>query len=244
MKNFILTLTLLFSFLSLSFTQTVYPINLFNQGLQTTFTKYNELGNIKGTIISTFSNVVRSGLNTSVASTTNFLDASSNLQLSRDFGYKLNTTSTSGSQSFFIDMKYFLPFSVALQYKNYTVTATGNAYEIPSQLAVGMILNSVRINFNFTPNVVGFSSATTTVNLLNRTVQIREKISTPAGTYNCWKITEDCEIKTNTITKQKITRWVSNDFGVVKVEIRDTSGNLLESEVLTRFQLPSLSNSK
>lgn len=244
MKNFILTLTFLFSFLNLTLTQTVYPINLFNQGLQTTFTKYNEVGNIKGTINSTFSNVVRSGLNTSVTSTTNFLDASSNLQLSRDFGYKLNTTSTSGSQSFFIDMKYFLPYSVALQYKNYTVTATGNAYEIPSQLAVGMILNSVRINFNFTPNVTGFSSATTTINLLNRTVQLREKITTPAGTYNCWKITEDCEIKTNTITKQKITRWISNDFGVVKVEVRDTSGNLLESEVLTRFQFPTLSNSK
>lgn len=244
MKNLILIFSFLLTFSSLSFSQTVSPINLFVDGLQTTYTKYNEFGVVKGQVKSTHSNVIRSNSNLSVNSNTLFLDATSNIQLTRDFGIKMNTNTVSNSQSLFLDMKYSLPLSTALQYKNYSVTATGNAYEVPSQLSIGMILNSVRINFNFTPNVSGFSSATTTVSILNRTVVSREKITIPIGTFSCWKITEDVEIKNNTVTKQKVTRWINGDYGILKIEIKDTSGNLKETEILTRFQLPSLSGTK
>lgn len=244
MKNLIFTLYFIFGYSLLLFSQTVSPMNLFVDGLQTTFTKYNEVGVIKNQINSTHNNITRSGQNTSVNSNTIFTDVNSITLFTRDFGYKLNINSLSGGQSFFIDMKYFLPVTIANQFKNYTLTATGNAYEVPSQLTAGMILNSIRINYNFTPNVSGFSSSTTSVSFMNRTVINREKVTTPSGTYMCWKITEDCEIRNNTITKQKITRWISNDFGLVKTETKDTSGNLIETDVLTRFQFPNILNSK
>ena len=217
---------------------------LFVEGVQSTMTKYDENGLVKGTTEIVYTNVIKSNLNLQVTGSTTFKDRNGTVQLTKDYLYKLNVNSISGSQSFFIDMKYFIPLQTAIQFKNYGVNATGNAYEIPSTLVTGQILNPISMNFTFTPSS-GFSSATTQISYSNRTVGAREKVTVPAGTFMTQKITEDVEIKNNSITKQKITRWVNNDIGIVKIEVRNYStGALIESEQLTRFQNPTSLNSK
>lgn len=218
---------------------------LFVEGVQTTMTKYDEFGVVKGTTDATYRNVIKSNLNLQVTATTTFRDKAGNSQLTKDFGTKLNVNSISGTQSLFIDMKYFIPLQTAIQFKNYGVNATGNAYEIPSQLSAGLVLDPITMTFTFTPSSSGLSSASTIVSFKNRTVQIREKVTVLAGTYMCWKITEDVEIKSNTTVKQKVTRWINSDLGIVKVEVRNYSTNaLIESEQLTRFQNPTINSSK
>jgi len=98
------------------------------------------------------------------------------------------------------------------------------------------------MNYTFAPNVSGLSTATTTIKFLNRTIIKREKVTVPAGTYMCYVITEDVVI--NVTTKRKVTRWINHEIGFVKTETRDTSGILLETEQLTRFQLPVINNNK
>lgn len=218
---------------------------LFVEGVQTTMTKYDETGAVKGTADAIYRNVIKSNLNLQVTATTTFKDKVGTTQLTKDFGTKLNVNSISGTQSLFIDMKYFIPLQTAIQFKNYGVNATGNAYEIPSQLSAGLILNSITMTFTFTPASSGLSSASTIVSFKNRTVQNREKVSVLAGTFMCWKITEDVEIKSNTIVKQKVTRWINDDLGIVKVEVRNYSTNaLIETEQLTRFQNPTINSGK
>jgi hypothetical protein len=218
---------------------------LFVEGVQTTMTKYDEFGAVKGTTDATYRNVIKSNLNLLVTATTTFKDRNGTSQITRDFGTKLNINSISGTQSLFIVMKYFIPLQTAIQFKNYGVNATGNAYEIPSQLTAGSLLNSLTMTFTFTPASSGLSSASTIVSFKNRTVQNREKVTVLAGTYMCWKITEDVEIKSNTTAKQKVTRWINDDLGIVKVEVRNYSTNaIIETEQLTRFQNPTLNSSK
>jgi hypothetical protein len=218
---------------------------LFVEGVQTTMTKYDEFGAVKGTTDATYRNVIKSNLNLLVTANTTFKDRNGTSQITRDFGTKLNINSISGTQSLFIDMKYFIPLQTAIQFKNYGVNATGNAYEIPSQLTAGSLLNSLTMTFTFTTASSGLSSASTIVSFKNRTVQNREKVTVLAGTYMCWKITEDVEIKSNTTVKQKVTRWVNDDLGIVKVEVRNYSTNaIIETEQLTRFQNPTLNSSK
>ena len=244
MKNLILTIFTTFLLLNTTFSQTIAPYKLFIDGTQATLTTYDNLNQVKSISNFRYANVIKSGLNLSVNSNTNITDGNGSTLLNKDYGIKLNVNTTTQTQSLFYDMKYFMPLNVAIQFKNYSVIATGNAYEIPSQISIGQILPNIRINYNFIPNLSGLSSATTTVSYMNRTVQKREKVTTTAGTFTCWKITEDAEIKTNIITKQKISRWINGDIGFVKIEIRDTNGNLLETEELTRFRLPSISNTK
>ena len=141
-----------------------------------------------------------------------------------------------------MDIRYFLPFNIALQYKNYSLVTSGSAYEVPSQITIGQVLNPITMNYTFAPNVPGLSTTTTTIKFLNRTIIKREKVTVPAGTYMCYVITEDVVI--NVTTKRKVTRWINHEIGFVKTETRDTSGILLETEQLTRFQLPIINNNK
>ena len=218
---------------------------LFVEGVQTTMTRYDQNGVINGTTDANYRNVIKSNLNLQVTASTTFKDRNGTVLLTRDFGTKLNVNSISGSQSLFIDMKYFIPLQTAIQFKNYGVNASGSAYEIPSRLMPGLVLNSISMNYTFTPSVSGFSSANTQVIFSNRAVQNREKLTVPAGTFMTWKITEDVEIRSGTITKQKITRWINDEIGIVKVEVRNYStGALIETEQLTRFQNPTINSSK
>jgi hypothetical protein len=212
---------------------------LFVEGVQTTMTRYDQNGVINGTTEAIYRNVIKSNLNLQVTASTTFKDINGAVQLTRDFGTKLNVNSISGTQSLFIDMKYFIPLQTAIQFKNYGVNATGNAYEIPSTLVTGQVLNPISMIFTFTPSS-GFSSVSTQISYSNRKVGTREKVTVPAGTYMTQKITEDVEIKTNTITKQKVTRWINSEIGIVKIEVRNYStGALIETEQLTRFQNPT-----
>jgi len=240
MKNIILFFILLFT--TISFGQNINPTKLFVQDLQTTITRYEANGTIKGTISGNYQNVVKDGQNLSVRSLTNFLDTNGTSQLIRDFGFKMNTNLITNQYSFFVDIRYFLPFNIALQYKNYSLVTSGSAYEVPSQITIGQVLNPITMNYTFAPNVSGLSTASTIIKFLNRTVTKREKVTVPSGTYMCYVITEDVVI--NVTTKRKVTRWINHEIGFVKTETRDTSGILLETEKLTRFQNPTISNGK
>ena len=240
MKNIILFILTLF--VTNSFGQNINPTRLFVQDLQTAITRYDANGTIKGTISGNYQNVVKDGQNLSVRALTNFLDTNGTSQLIRDFGFKMNTNLITNQYSFFVDIRYFLPFNIALQYKNYSLVTSGSAYEVPSQITIGQVLNPITMNYTFAPNVSGLSTTTTTIKFLNRTITKREKVTVPSGTYMCYVITEDVVI--NVTTKRKVTRWINHEIGFVKTETRDTSGILLETEQLTRFQNPTIVNGK
>jgi hypothetical protein len=240
MKNIILFFILLFT--TISFGQNINPTKLFVQDLQTTITRYEANGTIKGTISGNYQNVVKDNQNLSVRAITNFLDTNGTSQLIRDFGFKMNTNLITNQYSFFVDIRYFLPFNIALQYKNYSLVTSGSAYEVPSQITIGQVLNPITMNYTFAPNVSGLSTTTTTIKFLNRTIIKREKVTVLSGTYMCYVITEDVVI--NVTTKRKVTRWINHEIGFVKTETRDTSGILLETEQLTRFQNPTITNGK
>ena len=87
MKNIILFILTLF--VTNSFGQNINPTRLFVQDLQTTITRYDANGTIKGTISGNYQNVVKDGQNLSVRALTNFLDTNGTSQLIRDFGFKM-----------------------------------------------------------------------------------------------------------------------------------------------------------
>ncbi|NBO21987.1 hypothetical protein EBU94_01420 [bacterium] len=227
----------------LSISQNISPNKLFVEGLRTTMTRYNEVGIVKGTTIATHQAASKSGQNIAINTTSNYIDANGGTQVSKEVGYKLNTNAVTNVYSFFIDMKYFLPVNVAYQYRNYNLTTSGSAYDIPSQVTIGQSLNNLTMNYTFVPSVAGFSSASTTIQFMNRVIDKREKITVPAGTYMCYVISEIVEIKTNILTKQRVKRWINPEIGFVKIEVSDMNGNLIESEQLTQFQLPNTVNS-
>lgn len=62
-----------------------------------------------------------------------------------------------------------------------------------------------------------------TLDDINRKVEGKEKITTPAGTWDCFKITNNTKLKIKTMgigvpMNMDVTKWFAPSFGMVKTK--------------------------
>jgi hypothetical protein len=75
-----------------------------------------------------------------------------------------------------------------------------------------------------------------TINVSNRKVEAVENLTTPAGTFECYKISFDVATKMMINVKSKGVEWFAKGIGMVKNETYDSNGKLLGSNVLTSIK--------
>ena len=85
------------------------------------------------------------------------------------------------------------------------------------------------------------ANMTMTIKILNRKVESKESITTPAGTFSCFKITYDMESSTkimgmNTNVKLSSIDYLAEGIGVVKTESYDKKGELSGYSLLTAYK--------
>lgn len=110
---------------------------------------------------------------------------------------------------------------------------TGNNLEIPSKLSVGQSLPESKINIVIS---AGKIKLTSDVNVHNRKVIGQEKVTVPAGSFDCYVISDE------TITKMLVSKtsnnkiWIAKEVGTVKQDSYDKNGKLDKLKLLTKFQ--------
>lgn len=102
--------------------------------------------------------------------------------------------------------------------------------EYPSSMKVGAALPDGKASFN---TVNGDMRGEMDLAIVNRKVAGKEPVTTPAGTWDCYKITYTLEIKTKVAgisipMKFDATEWFAPDFGVVK-----TSGKFGDTQIIS-----------
>ena len=70
------------------------------------------------------------------------------------------------------------------------------------------------------------------INITNRKIEGKETITTPAGSYDCFKMTYDIESKTVMTVKMKGIDWFAENVGTVRSESLDKNGKLQGYTVL------------
>jgi hypothetical protein len=65
-----------------------------------------------------------------------------------------------------------------------------------------------------------------------------EDVTTPAGTFNCVKISYDIETKTFMTMRASGIEWYAKDVGVVRSESYNGKGKLTGYSVLNDIKLP------
>ena len=117
-----------------------------------------------------------------------------------------------------------------------TISAEGEIHGIPSGLSVGMELPDCNVDIIFM--TMRISTA-----YHDRKVSGREKLATPAGTFDCYIVEETCSVKSAlfdtgesqvTTTGQKT--WYARGVGEVKQEITDSAGNIISTTVLSAIR--------
>ncbi len=130
---------------------------------------------------------------------------------------------------FLIDMKQFVAPGTVASWQDVKVQANNLAY--PKFMEAGQALPGGNIVVDMAQPGAPMGMKIT-VDIINRKVVGKETITTPAGTFECYKITFDVNMKMMVKVATKGAEWIAPDLGVVRSEGYDNSGKLASYTVL------------
>ncbi|WP_203257806.1 TapB family protein [Hyunsoonleella ulvae] len=131
-----------------------------------------------------------------------------------------------------IDFKSLISPEMLQQYKDMDIDVSGTNIELPNDLDIGKKLKNA--NMIMTINMGGMNMKMT-MDIINRTVDAKENITTPAGSFDCYALSYDSEVKMGIKTSFTIKEWIAEGVGVVKTESYNKKGKLMGYSELTSF---------
>jgi hypothetical protein len=178
-------------------------------------TVYNRKGKEDGKQIWQVSNVKSSGKTTSATLNTEFFDGK---------GKSINKGASEvlcNGSALQINMKMMLSEAQLKQMKNATVSANAQYIDYPTSIKEGDQLPDGYMNLDYTMD--GGMKAAIEINVTERRVGSKESVTSPAGTWECFKITSNQKIVSKVAgigipIKMEVTEWYAPGVGVIKTE--------------------------
>jgi hypothetical protein len=202
--------------------QMYYPSK---EGTQLGYNQYDKKGNLSGSSLQKIT-AVKTGANSITAEiSAETFDAKGKSQGT------VELTARCEAGVYFIDMQNYLGSQQTDAYKDMEVSVEGGNLEMPSGLKAGDVLKDGNLKMSFSSG--GMTVMNMTVAITNRKVVATESVTTPAGTFECVKISYDIATKMMINVKMKGVEWYSKNVGLVKSESYTTDGKLMGSTVLS-----------
>lgn len=131
-----------------------------------------------------------------------------------------------------IDFESLMSPELLKQYGTFDYEISGSNLDWPSNLSVGSSLPDAGME-------IGLSMAGMTISvetsITNRKVTAKEKVTTPAGTFDCYVMTYDTSVSSMGMnTKISSKQWFAKGIGMVKQE-DSSKGKLQSISELTAF---------
>ncbi len=226
MRGIILSIVIAFIVIPPSFGQAecskYYPME---EGATLQYTNYNAKGKTEGIVDYEVTEVSTKG---------GISEATMSIEMKDEKGKEMYTTSYSFScadNKITIDYESLLPQNMIDQMGDMEMEITGSDIELPNELTVGESLPDA--NVTMTMNMAGMKMKTE-VYIMNRKVETKEMVDTPAGSFNCYVIYSDSQTKTMGMNKTFPSKlWLAEGVGMVKQESYNQKGKLISSTVLT-----------
>jgi hypothetical protein len=207
-----------------------------NKTIELTF--YNKKGEPNGKEVYQVSNVVTAGNTTSASLNSEMFDKNGNSMAKAASSLKCTTG------TILIDMKMLLPQQQSEKYASTDAKAQSTFLEYPSVLHIGDALKDGNLIMDLSnhsaagapgplgapgpPGPPGPPGMGQTLKLLvtDRKVEAQESITTPAGTWNCYKISFKSKLTVKTgpfgiPTNLDGTEWYAPGFGIVKTQSKN-----------------------
>lgn len=135
---------------------------------------------------------------------------------------------------FTMDMKNFIDEETMKSFEGMEVTMDATDLDYPAALTPGQTLKDGHITIKATSQ--GIPVMNMVIKIYDRKVEAIEDITTPAGTFSCYKMTSTIETKNMFTIIVKSTDWISKNVGTVRSETFDKNGNLTGYMVLTSMK--------
>jgi hypothetical protein len=136
---------------------------------------------------------------------------------------------------FYLDMRGNIDQNGMSNFKDMQVTINADNLDFPANPQPGQTLKSGK--FQLEAQMPGMPGGfKMTVEVFNRKVDGTESITTPAGTFDCVKMTYDMKTFMMVEVITKGVEWYAKDVGLVKSETYDAKGKLMASSLLSVFK--------
>lgn len=197
------------------------------EGAKFQYTNYNKKGKSEG---------VASYEVTNVSTTGNATSATMAINLKDEKGKEIYNTTynfTCEGDKVIVDYKSLVPSSMFEQYEGMEMDISGTDLELPNNLSVGQALSDANVTIKVS---MGGMNMNTTVDMVNRKVEKKENITTPAGSFECYVIYSENKMKAMMVKQSAPSRiWYAEGVGMIKQESYNKNGKLIGSTVLTKF---------
>jgi hypothetical protein len=135
----------------------------------------------------------------------------------------------------YLDMRNFLSEEQMKAFSSYEMKVEGTNLEIPSKLSPGQTLGDGTV----TITAIGAPfPLKTTRTITDRKVEAKESITTPAGTFECYKISSktliESQMGVKISTQLSTTEWIAPKVGTVKSESFNKSGKSMGYTLLSK----------
>jgi hypothetical protein len=212
MKKFLLGLSVFFT--TTAFTQNCMNYYLLQNNKTIEMTIYNKKGDPTGKQVYSVSGLSNSGGATTATIKSEMFD-----KKGKTIATSTNNIKCSGGVMM-MNMKMMLPQQQQEQFGKTEATAESVYIEYPSSMTVGDNLKDA--NFSMDANTNGMQQ-NITMNITDRKVEGKEKITTPAGSWDCYKISYKARMAIKTLgigipINMSGTEWFAPGFGVVKTQ--------------------------
>ncbi|HNW98333.1 MAG TPA: hypothetical protein PKK00_07990 [Bacteroidales bacterium] len=230
-------LSVLFTFLFVSAltmlakSQTCNAYYSLSNGNEFEMTNYNAKDKVTGKTINKISDVTTTTEGTMAKVETTTKNEKDEVEATTNSSIKCN------GDKMYIEMKSFLPAQSSKQFEGMDIKSDATWMELPQNLTVGMTLQDATGTISMYSNGTLFSTMKITVS--NRKVESQESITTTAGTYTCYKITQDMTMETITMgitipVNIKSVEYHAVGVGSVKTESYNKDGKLMGYSMLTK----------
>ena len=201
-----------------------YPMT---EGVSMEYTNYNKKGKVEGISSYQITETNTEGNTTNATMAIILKDEKGKEIYNTD--YKLSCTGNMVT----LDYESLLSSDMMKQYGEMDIEISGNDIEIPNDLSVGQNLNDANVTMKIGMGGINMNIA---VDMLNRKVEKKESVTTPAGTYDCYVVYSENQSKmmmANQVYPSRV--WLAEGVGMVKQETYKKNGDLMSSTILTAF---------
>lgn len=207
-----------------------YP---FKEGSTWELSNFNAKGNPTGRNVYTITKVVSQGATYTASVHSSGYNEKNKELFSSDYDVVF-----SNGGDIHIDMKSMITNDQQQQYKDMTMNIEGNDLIIPKSLTVGQSLP----NGDMKATIYSSSALFATLSYVSseRKVLTKESVTTPAGTFDAFKVTSKLNSVTTTMGipikfEFTVVEWYSYGNGAVRSEVYNKSGNLVSYSVLSKI---------
>ena len=204
---------LIFIFLFASLSVNAQPCDGYfpmNKGSIMETTTFTEKGKPQTISTITIQDIVKTGEGANLSIHADIVDEKGKSVSSADYDAKCS------KGSFSINMKSMLTPEQLKSSKDMTVTIEADDIVYPLDFTVGEMLKDAHLKMNVSMN--GMNMPGTTIDITNRKIEGKETITTPAGSFECIKISSTIKFKNIIGYEMQSIEWISKGNGVVRTE--------------------------